>query len=171
MNPAQKLENCQFADLIWDFFWGAYILSLCEKQANVFKLFKDIYHAPSFIVVQVHLLTQRTTPLASIDKLTSQLVAENDVVGAAAPFLSATSENFWLRNRIENNQICEISNSPIVERPTPTLTCSISAAHSDGSNHMCTIQSNLHCMLAQLSEWLLHLLWRKWMPSPDNLWQ
>lgn len=110
MNPAQKLENCQFADLIWDFFWGAYIqiLSLCEKQANVFKLFKDIYHAPSFIVVQVHLLTQRTTPLASIDKLTSQLVAENDVVGAAAPFLCATSENVWLRNQLKQSNLWNI---------------------------------------------------------------
>jgi len=45
------------------------------------------YRSASFVVVQVHFLTQCASSFAGIDEFTSEFVAKDDVVGTASPFL------------------------------------------------------------------------------------
>jgi hypothetical protein len=45
------------------------------------------YHTSSFVVVQVHFLTQCASLFAGVDEFPCELIAENDIIGASTPFL------------------------------------------------------------------------------------
>lgn len=136
--------------------------------------------------MQVHFLTQCASSFAGVDKFPCQFVAKNDIIGASTPFLfrahiskinrETSGEERRRKKNVGtwNTRIVQVINSqflPIVSHPKQIQTCSPVAAHFDGSNRMCMIQSIPRCRRALSNVSPLRLWWHKWMQFRDNLWR